>query len=338
MDSLVLGLAQQELLGEHHGGRMVAPGLCLEGVELVEPAAFEADVEVAVVEEATGVAIAAVAPRAGFGQTPKLLPAAEAHGAVGRHLGAVDGEGVAPARAGEDEVPVVLAGRVRVLDDCRRALDDVVPGRLPDHLAGDRVDLVEVVVVAAEQDVEPAAVTDQNGLPRPADARPDAGRVLRQPAARPAAADLDAPDDVQAAWRGAEAVEVAPEAAEEARHLDAVAVLRDGLRGGAAGQHGGRDGGGGGVAGRGRLCAPVTAAAATGEATDREGDEGDDQKEDEQGGDAAPAQLAAPRRPARSLPGRPRAHRRKATTHAACGKLGCMTDKIRLTQYSTKSG
>ena len=323
-------LAEQQAARLHDGGLILAPGFGAEGVELDEPAALEADEDLAVVEEAAGVDVAAVAARLRDGQAPELLSRLEAEGAVGRHVGVVEVERVAATGTGEDDVALVLAGRLRVLDHGRAALDDVVEARLPDHVAGRGVDLVQAVVVAAEDDRGAAALADDDRLPRPAHARPLHRRVLGELARGPAAADARVPEEVEAA-RCAEAGEVAPRAAEQARHLDAVAVLRDGRRRRAAGEDrrrrrggcaavlavalpaaGRHEGAGVAAAGPSAASEPVATAAAARAAGEAE-QEDEEEKGDERGG-AAPAELAPPGRAVR-----PRSRRRlpRALVHRA---------------------
>ena len=151
--AVVLGalVAEQQLLVLDDGLLTLGPGLRLERVERVEPAALDADVEGAVVEEAAAVAVAAVAAGLRHRQPPELLAAAERDGAQRRHARVVELVRVPAPRPGDDDVLVVGARRRGVLEHRRAALDDVVVLVRPEHLAGLRVDLAQLVLVGARR-------------------------------------------------------------------------------------------------------------------------------------------------------------------------------------------
>ena len=215
-------VAEQQALGDDHRPLMPAPGLRARGVERVVPAALDPDVDDAAVVEAAAVDVTAVAGGLRHRQPPQLLAGAEGERPVRGDPRVVELVGVPAARAGQDDVPVVLARRVRIGVHGRTALDDVVELVRPHDIAGGRVDAAQVVVVAAGDDVRPAAVDHDARLPGPAAAGPVPGRVVLVLAGRPAAAQVDLPQHVQPLGRRAEPVGPAPIVAEEGADLDAV--------------------------------------------------------------------------------------------------------------------
>ena len=192
----------------------------------------------------------------------------------------------AAARTGDDKVTVVLTCRMRVRDDAGAALDDVAEVIAPDDLAGLGVDLAQIVVVAADEQVETSAVAHQGRRARPARARPVHRRVVGEPARGPAAADSRLPDHVEVRRRGADAVEAPRLGAEEGGELDAVAVGVHGDRRRAVAQQGGRvDGDRAGAA----ACAWAQ--------NEQQGCHHDEDEDGEGGGAAAPDQAPPRRRP-----------------------------------------
>ncbi len=259
------------------GSRERLPGLGRERIEGVEKAALDADVLAPVEVEAAAVAVAAVARSLRHRQPPELLAAAEGECAVWSDTGVGQLVRVAAPRSREDDVLVVLARWRRVEKDARAALDDVVELVLPDDLAGERVDAAQIVVVAAHDQLRPAAVDDETGLAGPAAAAPFAGRVVVLLARAPAAAELNLPQHVEAIGHGPKPVEAPGIGAEERTDLDAVALERRHRRG----RHGG---------GADDLIRAASAGA------DPPDDDEDDDQQDEQDAGAPSLQLAPARR------------------------------------------
>ena len=196
----VARVAEQQALGDDLRRLVAVPRARRERVELVEPAGLDPGVHAALEEEAAAVHVAAVARRERHRQAPDLLAGAERDGPVGREVRVGEVRGVAAAGAGEHEVLVRRRVRVRVLDHRRAALDDVVEVVLPDDLAGLEVDLVEMVVERAPEQVELALVADDRGLAGPAAAGPRVvGMLLGDllDGGGQAAADGRLPDEVE---------------------------------------------------------------------------------------------------------------------------------------------
>ena len=214
------------------GSARSSQALRLERVERVEPAALDADVEArrrrrSRCRRSRGCSARSAAP-AGARAPCRCRRRRRGTGRPG--VGEL--ERVAAPRAGEDDVLVVRPVGVGILEHRRAALDDVVELVLPDDLAGAGVDLAQVVVVAAGEEVRLAAVDDDARLPGPAAARPLLGGSSVVLAGAPAAAEVDLPEHVEALRRRAQPVEPAPVVAEEGADLDAVAVERRGGGGG----------------------------------------------------------------------------------------------------------
>ncbi len=227
------GVAEQEALGDDLRLAVAVPGLGHEGVELVEPAALDPAVHAVLVEEAAAVHVAAVARGERHRQAPELLAGAERDGAVRREVRVGEVRRPAAAGAGQHEVLVRLHLGARVLDHRRAALDDVVVVVLPHDLAGLQVDLVQLAVERAPEQVELALVADDHGLAGPAAARPGlVGVLLGDLLDRRghAAADEGLPDERELGGRRPQAVEPPRLVAQVGAHLDAVALGDDGRR------------------------------------------------------------------------------------------------------------
>ncbi len=229
VDDPVLRIAEQKSPGDDPGRPVAVPLSGPERVEFVEPAALDARIQPSSVEKPTAVHIAAIAVGERHRQPPQLPAGAERDGTVRSQQGVRVVRRPAAARACDDHVPVVRRGGTRVLDHGRTALDDVVEGVLPDDPAGLEIDLVQLAVVGAPEQVQSALVAHDDGLPRPAAAGPGLVLALGDRRSHPPA-DIRSPDERERRGRRAEAVDPARLVSEERGELDAVTLRDDGGR------------------------------------------------------------------------------------------------------------